>query len=397
MARDVLTPVLAKPATRKGGLLSRGFKFRKQILPEREITYTDSEGKQRQINFDREYNTRVIESFNSKAFDAVPFVLAKDDNSHSMDPEQFRGKIERVGEAIDGEEPGVYAELSFPSKRAAQAVLDNPELGVSVRIKEDYTRSDGEHFDAALVHVCGTMDPQINGMKPWERVDLSGYTPESDTIDLTSVNWKGTKMPKRNHTAEDEVDLSGVATDDLTDEQLDAILAQFAEEVDNELDSDDEDDDSDDEDEIGDEEDPGDGATAEAAPAELSSRAQKMIDLANTRASNAEQRANRALAAAADKDWAVESKEYARAGVPKVIVDLAEPYLHTVDPKMIDLSNGKSLDGSAQMRKILDTLKGLIDASGVQRGFGEVPSDNEQEQAKDQAALDTWEEQYPSK
>lgn len=398
MARDLLTPVLAKPAKPQGGVFGRGLKFRKQILPEREITYTDSEGQQRKINFDREYNANVIDSFNRKAFDAYPYLLAKDDNSHSMDPERFRGKIERLDMAKDGEDPGVYAELKFPSKLAAQSTLDNPELGVSVRIKEDYTRSDGEHFDAALVHVCGTLDPQITGMKPWERVDLSGYTPETDTIDLSSVTWKGTTMPKRKTTTEDEVDLSGVATDDLTDEQLDSILAQFAEEIDSELDEDgdDSEDDSADDDADDGADDGSEVVTpAESAPTELSSRAQKMIDLANSRASNAEARANRALQAAADKDWANEVRDYTSAGVPKAIVDLAEPFLHTVDPKVIDLSNGKSVDGSAQMRKILDALKGMIDLSGP-KGFGETPADEEQAN-KDKAALDTWEEQYPSK
>src|SRR5882762_6706794 len=137
MARDVLTPVLRSGAKREGGLLSKGLKYRKQILPERDITYTDEEGEKRELKFDRAYLETLKKAYDDKAYDVMPFVLAKDDNSHSMDPERFRGKVEGVDFAKDDEQPGLYATLSFPSKSAARSVIDNPELGVSVRIKED--------------------------------------------------------------------------------------------------------------------------------------------------------------------------------------------------------------------------------------------------------------------
>lgn len=395
MPRDVLTPVLKSKAVREGGLFSKGFKFRKQILPERDVDYTDREGNKSTLVFDSEYNTGLLKAFRDNiSKQALPFVLAKDDNSHSMDPEQFRGKIEDVELARDGEDPGLYATIAFPSKRAAQAVLDNPELGVSVRIKEeDVQLSDGSMASGHLVHVCGTLDPQVKDMKPWERVDLSGYTPESDTIDLTSVTWKGNTMPKSKNAAGDEVDLATATTaPELTDAQLDAILASFAAEIDGELGDDD-----DDAEDGGDEDADGEDSEGDPSPVELSTRAQRMIDLANSRASEAETRANRALQNAADKDWAAESREYVRAGVPKVIVDLAEPYVHTVDPKVIDLSNGKSMDGSAQMRKILDALKGmnLLDLTrGPQGHNGDV---TDEESAEFKSNLDTWEQQYPTK
>ena len=210
-------------------------------------------------------------------------------------------------------------------------------------------------------------------------------------------------MPKRQKATAD-IDLSTVTAgdiDSLTEEQVDEILGQLADEIDAELeesDSEDGDEDgmsdlvseSDDEEEEAEEE----AEDGDDSP-ELSAATQRQIDLANSRATEAEARATRALQKAADSDWARESLDYARAGVPKALVDLAAPFLHRIDPQVIDLSNGKKLDGSAQVRKILDACKGMIDLSGPQ-GFRD-PGEKDAEEAKDKAVLNAWDQQYPSK
>jgi len=410
MSRDLLTPVstsktisLAKP-----NIWTRKLQFRKQILPERPIWYTDKEGKRHRLDFNREYHNTVINAFKDKAFPAVPYVVAKGDNSHpeNSETEMVRGKVEEISLANKGEEPGLYATLAFPSRKAAASVLLNPDLGVSVRIKEDYDRSDGKHYDAALVHVCGTLDPQVPDMAPWESVNLTDYKPEAEVIDLSNTTWKEALTMKLK--SGKEIDLTTANIEELTDAEVDEVLGAYVDELDDDSEDDDDDNDADgtiktkkvknhtppdgdddDGEDADDDDDTDDGDT------KLSASARKAIDLANRRASRAEERANLALSNASDKEWAAERKTLVRAGIPRDIVDLAEPFLHTVDPKVIDLSNGKSVDGSAQMRKILASFAGHIDLSGP-KGFDEDPDATEAAATADAAVLDAWDKQHPA-
>jgi hypothetical protein len=143
------------------------------------ITY-----KGRKIKFDRKYLEQLVKSFKSKAFDQVPFMLAKDDNAHTMDPDRFRGEVKGIEMTDDGID--VLLELTDD---AADLVRENPRLGVSARIVEGLERADGKHFAHAVQHVLGTLDPRVTGMSGWKEVEELSYAAHN-VIDLTNgVTW----------------------------------------------------------------------------------------------------------------------------------------------------------------------------------------------------------------
>jgi len=64
----------------------------------------------------------------------------------------------------------------------------NPMLGVSARIVEDYARSDGRFFPAAIQHVLGTLDPRIPDLGPGQPVEMSNHA-NGRVIDLSRSSW----------------------------------------------------------------------------------------------------------------------------------------------------------------------------------------------------------------
>lgn len=151
--------------------------FRKQVLPLGTIDY-----KGRKITFDRSYLTGLERAYHDSAFDSVPFMLADADNRHTRDPERARGKICDMEMTNDG------LDMLFEpdSEESAQLIRSHPELGVSARIVESYSRADGKSWPAAIQHVLGTFEPHVTGMRPWEAVSLSHDDSERvRVIDLT--------------------------------------------------------------------------------------------------------------------------------------------------------------------------------------------------------------------
>ena len=114
-------------------------------------------------------------AFTDRAYDQVAFQLADAGNTHTNDPERFRGDIV----AMDAEEDGLWLTVS-PTAAGEKVLKENPQLGVSARIVEDYARSDGRRFPAAIQHVLGTLDPRIPGLGPWEAIEAA--TPEPDEV-----------------------------------------------------------------------------------------------------------------------------------------------------------------------------------------------------------------------
>src|SRR6266700_594004 len=104
------------------------------------------------------------------------------------DPERTRGQI------LDLElgEDGLYA-LAEVTERGEQVLQDNPYLGVSARIVENYARSDGQFYPAAIQHVLGTLDPRIPALGSWQPTDLSN-TPQM-VVDLSNSIWLGEPGP----------------------------------------------------------------------------------------------------------------------------------------------------------------------------------------------------------
>jgi hypothetical protein len=339
----VHTPLDRSPAQKIGRAL-----YRKRILPVGEITY---DGKP--LKFTREMHEQIAAAFNAGAYDSVPFQLTNDKNEHTDDPERTRGVIKGFELTSDGLDA-----LIEVGDRGRAAIEENPNLAVSARIKLDLTRADGKHFPAAIAHVLGTPDPRVAGLGPWEKVaDLAAdLTP---VVDLTAESFapEGTGMaltPEQeaklakllDNVGDDGTISAGASHDplaDLSEEELQAIIDAAT--------------------------DPAPQAgDLEPAPATASLTAdqQQAIDLANATADQAQQRVQAMEAQLAATQWAADRAAYLQAGVPKVMLDLAEPVAKLPGNFVIDLSNsgGEKVNATDVVRGLLDAAKGTVDLSG---------------------------------
>lgn len=356
--------------------------FWKQVLPKRLIHYTGQDGKRHTLNFDERY---LQDLSVNKAKDKVDFLLATKDNAHTMDPERWRGSVEEW-KIIDGQpDPkhnGLYARIVFPSREAARAVLDNPDLGVSARIRENIERTDGSTVARGIVHVLGTLDPQVDGMRGWEATDLSTET--GTLLDLTHEIYEdGTMADTAEVTLEKAwTEYTEAEIDEMDDAHLDAFLAASEADLGSILESAEDEESEEPEDET-------DETDEEPEMASLSNEAQQQIDLANTRA-------QRALAELATARWEKAKDAYLNAGVPAKMVDLAEPLFNRATPFVVDLSNegGTRLDVADIVSKILDEAKGTIDLSTEEGHSGTFTAGDGED--PDGAALKLWDEQFPA-
>ena len=174
----ILTPYVrgsARQETGPGGLRL----WWKRVLPVGTINY-----KGRVLKFDRGYNDQLAETFNARAYDQVPLQLADSANTHTNDPERFRGDVVAMRSTGDGLWIGVS-----PTRRGEQVLLDNPQLGVSARIVEGYDRADGKFFPAAIQHVLATLDPRIPQLGGWQLIEAANEP--AVTIDLTGEEFTG--------------------------------------------------------------------------------------------------------------------------------------------------------------------------------------------------------------
>lgn len=169
----VLTPVNNSDAIELGRST-----WRKQILPIGSLDYSG-----RKLNFTREYLNDIVASFKAHAFDAVPLQLADASNSHTNDVTRAAGEV--IG--LEATDEGLFATVSATDK-GSEILRDHPNLGVSVRLVEDYVRQTGTgatSHKAALQHVLGTWAPRVSGMKSWEPIECSEET--ADVIDLSAL------------------------------------------------------------------------------------------------------------------------------------------------------------------------------------------------------------------
>jgi Mu-like prophage I protein len=210
----LLTPVDASPAIELGNT------WRKRILPVGEIEYQG-----RQLKFTRSYLQGLVSAWQQRAYDQVPLQFADAANSHTNDPERTRGWITDMEVGPDG--LYVTAELT---PRGQATLADNPYLGVSARIVEQYQRADGTFFPAAIQQVLGTLDPRIPGLGAWQEVQLASDS--AVTIDLSNLSFAGaadgTTLNDR-ELAElldvlAEVDAEGDGGDQLSDAELEAMM-----------------------------------------------------------------------------------------------------------------------------------------------------------------------------
>lgn len=380
-------------------------RFWKQVLPNTTITY-----KGQKIKFDKRFHMDLADSFKKEAFDQVPIVFADGENKHNMDPRNFGGDV------LDMQvrPQGLFA-LIEADKDAAKAIEKNPKLGVSARIRQMVEKADGRTFPRAIEHICLTMNPRVTGMSPWEAaVDLSDEDADIEVVDLTAENYEegsdmGVKRTKKaaSSKAKGPIDLST-----LDDEQFQSLLdlAEALKERGVDEDEDLEEVEGEGEDEGEDEpvrktrrkksrtkitvdkesEDDGDGDEGEGdeVDADLTDEDAERVIRSTERSQFQQMRFD-----LAERSWNTERDEFAAAGVPPFLLDLAEPFLALPDPVTIDLSDDEDpLDATDAMRKMLEGVQGIVDLTDEFGHQFDLTAD-EATKTETDLALEKWDAQ----
>lgn len=366
MALEIRTPFSKAPATPAG----QPGTWRKRVLPVGQIEYQG-----RVLNFDRKYLEGLAQAFNSRAYDQVPFQLADAKNTHTNDPERYRGEVQQMDVGDDG----LY--VTVKTTEAGNKVLSmNPRLGVSARIVEDYARSDGSYYPVAIQHVLGTLDPRITDLGPWERTDLSNGTAPDMIIDLSTATFAGEAqeggtitMPDLNadqsnrlnrllevdpdqlNALLDSLGTGSTGTQDVADmgeEDLATLISTMPDDefaaVLAELDVD--------EPQL---------AGAGAGP-QLSNYGYDAIELANARVAETERQLS-VLQGEHDKQaFANEQQMFQRKyNIPPFITELARPLLEGTG-RTVELSNGQVADAGLVMRRVLSAFGGVLRDLGLE-------------------------------
>jgi hypothetical protein len=212
---SVITPFSYGPAIQLSG---NSRLWRKKVLPIGDIEYQG-----RTLHFTRGYIQGLERAFRDGAYDMVSFQLAPSDNAHTNDPERHRGTITDMKAEADG----LWITVQ-PTERGAQVLTENPYLGVSARIVEQYQRADGRFYPAAIQHILGTLDPRIPGLGQWQPVDMSN-SPQV-TIDLSGTRWPGDPGPALTFAGDvlTDAELSDLeqVTAEVDAEELEALMQQ---------------------------------------------------------------------------------------------------------------------------------------------------------------------------
>lgn len=388
MTRTVLlTPV------NRGDTVELGRKtFKKQILKKGSLDYDG-----RKIEFDDRYLTDLANAFKAGAFDAVPFQLADDANRHTNDPERTRGEV--IGLEVTPDGLDAIVELTDDG---AQVVENNPKLGVSARIIEGVKHAmGGQAWPRAIQHVLGTLDPRVTGMRPWEAVQLAADATGETVVDLTNTPYTVTSdaspepgsgvdqeaaatLTEPAPTAPTITDKEGAVpdvkdqkpgtqpdatTDDLTDEELQQILAEVEAEFDDTApaqpvpgegenpgggDAEDED--------AGEDPDADDPAAESALAAALATEEGDAVELANAQLEQQRIELARLRDESDENAYTRERDRLAReSGIPPRIVDMAKPLLKG-DSHVVELANGDTVDAGAIVRQVFAELGNTIKA-----------------------------------
>ncbi len=404
--------------------------FRKQILPKSTISY-----KGRTVNFDEQYLADLKAAFEARAFDQVPFQLADERNTHTNDPERFRGELVGVELTADGLD-GIF-DLT---PEGAAVVERNPNLGVSARIIENLERADGKVFPRATQHVLGTLDPRVTGMKPWQTVELSAEA-VTETIDLSATDYpvdghQEVIMPEG---TQEKVTLELSRDDALA---LQELLADHRAAIDlangdkepeepnpsipprggdteddgtgetrppkdwdkepSTTDSADEDEDEDEESEEGSadgeesSEDTEPGADGEDV--NLTAEAAAAVELANATASTASEHVLELSRQLRKVTTERELDKYRATGLAPAIIEAARPAFEA-DPQTIELSNGETTDTAEVVRNVLNQVIQLAntghDLIDLDRESGVLTGADSTEESR-AALLTAWDNEYPA-
>jgi hypothetical protein len=404
-AVDVRTPV----ATGKAKKIGKGL-WRKQVLPTGEFQVGG-----RRLSFTPDYHRAVAQAFQDAAYDTVPTMLADKTNDHTM------AVLDEGGEvlALEAEDDGLYATVKL-SNAANEKVENNPRLGVSVRIRENYDRSDGKFYPAAMQHLLLTWDPRIAGMKPWEPIDLSNSAADALVIDLSAATYEA---PSTTPTNEGEPNMADLTPDELAqvraalpllqrleesgqdvappadppaavDESDDEEFERIAAEIFGDLDDDDTDpgqdgdqpDDGQDDGQDG--QDGQDGGQDGNAPAD---QTPATVAASNDPAGSGDYLEMSNAARDADRERILELSNQLNAanyekerdqlvratGLPPSIIDLARPVLEG-SRNVVELSNGSSVDAGEVVRKVLAAVGEKVQLLDLSAAIGtDEPTDED--------------------
>lgn len=398
MSNELRTPRSPGTAIELGNRL-----WRTQLLPLGEIDY-----KGRKIKFDKEYLSGLIRAFKAKAFDLVPFQLAPDDNKHTNDPERFRGEI--VGLEMTGDGLDLLLE---PTEAGEELLRTNPKLGVSARIYEEYQRSDGKAFPQALQHVLATLDPRVPGMRTWQEVEvpvaLSQQIGEVEVVDLSDAQFGDTEggtdkvafskedrealieLLKKARGAKDD-ELEGLVDElvadsevgdeeELSDEELDRLLAE-AELEDNEGEEETEEEDE----EV---EEPALDSGGRQTVAASNGRRSRTLELAQIQLGEQSDQITAMQAVLDDQAYTAERENFARVlGIPPKIVDFARPLLEG-SGHVVDLAGGDQVDAGAVMRRVLTELGKQIKLLDLSSVIGSGLEDDEEKEEEERSRTET--------
>lgn len=348
------------PFSKSRALLTAPNTWRKKVLPIGEVEYQG-----RMLQFDRDYLEDLAQAFKAGAYDQVPFQLAPDDNKHTNNPERTRGWVTDV--AVENDGLWVTAQVTPAGNKV---LTENPNLGVSARIVEEYARSDGNYFPAAIQHVLGTLDPRITGLGPWEAVEMSNTV--EMIIDLSAATFAGEEGGGTMPDLSPEMQAKLTRLLDLDPDQLSALVETMED-----YQAEDEDPDAeliaaiesmtDDEfAEVAAEFGVAEPQFAGAGASLSNGYGMSEIDLANYQLAET-QRQMAVLQGHHDAQaFENEKRRMLNLGVPLYITELARPLLEGTG-KTVELSNGQTTDAGLIMRKVLTEFgraAAMIDMSG---------------------------------
>lgn len=397
MATALQLPPERSPAKRAGRTL-----FRKLVLP---VGKLDVRG--RQLDFTPQVLAELKQTFEERAMDQVPFVLANEANEHTDDPDRFRGEVQALEVADDG----LYATVET-TDRGTALLADNPKLPVSVRaFPPELGRAGGRWV---LGHVCGTLDPVAKGMGGWAAVDasedvqvldLSGgaFVPSGGGVSDSGVAEQGSstaeapgveqrKLLERfrdflsGDGGKDAADTGGAAAsaadetkgeskdtskgtgagesgDQVTDAEIDRVLTALLADADGDGDGENGSDGGDDTgSEEGDSQE-GEAAAADREPVAATASKDAAVELANSRLATVEATLSAERAERAKERFADYRRELVEDGVPPSMVELARPVLEHPSAGPVELSNGTRHDVQDTVRKLLDAARGTVELS----------------------------------
>lgn len=385
MSREILTPFSHSAAVELSG--SGRPRFRKQIMKLETIKYTDPVIGERTIRFDQPYLRQLVDSFDSGAYDQVPFQIADVQNTHNNDPERTRGDligVELTADGIDG--------IFETSPEGAKLIENNPRLGVSCRIIENLQHANGDRYPRAIQHVLGTVNPRLRGMRPWQKVELSADDSVDQTTDLSGYEEEK-RMPE-----DDDKGGSGTRVLELSDDQhkrltelledLDAAgtLAKLLEQ----------DDDPDD-----DPEQQGDltGEPTNDPEQETVEPGQEQLAVLMARQDANDQRIIELTQQLRTANVRAELDELARQGLAPAIIRAAQPLLG-VPTGAVELSqpDGSRVDPAEVCRDVLRTVLELSQSGQVvvdlDAETGWAGPEPDSDKTRRDAMVDAWEKDY---